>query len=58
MRRFELPKVPQSTNKSIGFPSDVIQRVEEAIRGTGCSFSTFVIEATRVAPENLNEDAP
>ena len=56
MRKFKIPKVPASTNKSIRFPNDVIDAVEEAIRGTECSFSAFVIEATRVALENLNEE--
>lgn len=51
----KIPKPPTSTNKSIRFPNDVIERVEEAIRGTDCSFSAFVIEATRVALENLAE---
>lgn len=50
-----LPKTPTSTNKSIRFPNDVIDAVEKAIRGTDCSFSAFVIEATRVALENLAE---
>ena len=31
------------------------KQVEEAIRGTDCTFSAFVVEATRVALENLKE---
>ena len=59
MKKFKIPKTPSSTNKSIRFPNDVIAAVEEAIRGTECSFSAFVIEATRVALENLaEEDGP
>ena len=50
-----LPKTPTSTNKSIRFPNDMIEAVEEAIRGKDCTFSAFVIEATRVALENLAE---
>ncbi len=50
-----LPKTPTSTNKSIRFPNEIIDQVEEAIRGTTCNFSQFVIEATRVALENLKE---
>ncbi len=53
-----LPKTPTSTNKSIRFPNDMIDAVEEAIRGTDCSFSAFVIEATRVALESLAEQGP
>ena len=59
MAKFSIPnrllKTPSSTNKSIRFPNDVIDAVEDAIRGTGCSFSAFVIEATRVALESLKE---
>jgi len=55
MRKFKLPAIPQTTSKSILFPNDVIDQVEEAIRGTEVSFSAFVIEATRVALENLQE---
>ena len=55
MRKFKLPAIPQTTSKSIRFPNDVIDQVEEAIRGTEVSFSAFVIEATRGALENLQE---
>ena len=57
MAKFRIPKPPESTNKSIRFPNDVIQSVEEAIRGTDCTFSAFVVEAVRVALENLVEEA-
>lgn len=57
MAKFRIPKPPESTNKSIRFPNDVIQSVEEAIRGTDCTFSEFVVEAVRVALENLAEEA-
>ena len=50
-----LPKTPTSTNKSIRFPNDLIEEVENAIQGKDCSFSAFVIEATRVALESLKE---
>ena len=55
MRDFHIPKNPATTNKSIRFPNDVIDKVEEAIRGTDCTFSAFVVEAVRVALENLQE---
>ena len=51
-----IPKTPTSTNKSIRFPNDIIDAVEEAIRGKDCTFSAFVVEATRVALENLAEE--
>ena len=56
MKKFKLPAVPQSTSKSIRFPKEVIEQVEQAIRGTEVTFSAFVIEATRVALENLREE--
>ena len=54
--KFEIPKTPSSTNKSIRFPNDLIERVEDAIRGQDCTFSAFVVEAVRVALENLQDD--
>ena len=58
MKKFKIPKPPSSTNKSIRFPNDLIDAVETAIRGTECTFSAFVIEAVRVALENLEEEDP
>ena len=55
MGKFRIPKIPSSTNKTIRFPNDVIEGVEEAIRGTDCNFSAFVIAATRMALEDLKE---
>ncbi len=57
MRKFQIPKNPPTTSKSIRFPNDVIRQVEDAIRGTDCTFSNFIVEATRVALENLQENA-
>ena len=56
MRKFKIPVIPQTTNKSIRFPNDIIEEVENAIVGKDCSFSAFVIEAVRVALENLKEE--
>ena len=56
MEQFKIPKIPATTNKSIRFPNDIIDAVEEAIRGKNCTFSAFVVEATRVALENLEEE--
>lgn len=56
MRKFKIPSPPSSTTKSIRFPNDVIGEVEEAIQGTGCTFNAFVVEAVRVALENLREE--
>ena len=56
MKGFKIPAVPESTNKTIRFPNDIIEEVEKAIRGTNCTFSAFVIEAVKVALENLKEE--
>ena len=56
MKKFKIPSVPPTTNKCIRFPNDVIEEVEQAIKGTNCTFSAFVIEAVKVALENLREE--
>lgn len=56
MRKFKIPQMPQTTTKSIRFPNDVIENVEEALVGTDCTFSAFVVEAVKVALDNLKED--
>ena len=48
--------MPPTTSKSIRFPNDIIQQVEDAIKGTDCTFSAFVIEATRWALEDLEKN--
>ena len=56
MERFKIPVVPQTTNKCVRFPNNIIDAVETAIVGKDCTFSAFVIEAVRVALANLEED--
>ncbi len=56
MGKFKIPTSPATTNKTIRFPNDVIEAVEEAIRGKECNFSAFVIAAVRAALEDLAED--
>ena len=56
MRHFKIPVIPPTTNKCIRFPDNVIEDVENSIRGRDCTFSAFVVEAVRVALENLRED--
>lgn len=52
--KFKIPSIPSTTSKSIRFPNDMIEEVEEVIKGKNCTFSAFVIEAVRVALENLS----
>ena len=56
MGKFKIPAVPGTTSKTIRFPNRIIEEVEAAIQVTNCNFSQFVIEATRVALENLKEE--
>ena len=56
MKKFKIPQPPSSTTKSIRFPNTVIAQVEAAIQGTECMFNAFVVEAVRVALENLQDD--
>lgn len=56
MKKFRIPVIPPTTNKSIRFPNDVIDEVEKALVGQDCTFSAFVVEAVKVALENLKEE--
>ena len=56
MRKFKIPVVPTTTQRSIRFPNDLIDKVEDTIKGKDTTFSRFVIEATRFALEQLEED--
>lgn len=59
MARFQIPSTPPTINKTIRFPSDVVEEVEQAIQGKNCTFSAFVIAAVRSALEDIHEaDAP
>lgn len=55
MSGFKIPSIPPTTNKTIRFPNDLIDQVEEAIKGKNCTFSAFVIAAVRMALEDLNQ---
>lgn len=55
MSKFKIPSIPPTTNKTIRFPNDVIENVESAIKGKNCTFSAFVIEAVRVALDDIEE---
>ena len=56
MKKFQIPAVPPTTNKCIRFPNNIIEEVEQAIEGKQCTFTAFVVEAVRVALENLKEE--
>jgi hypothetical protein len=56
MKKFKIPSIPPTTNKCIRFPNDVIDEVEKVIKGKDCTFTAFVVEAVRVALENVKEE--
>ena len=55
MKKFKIPSVPPTTNKCIRFPNNIVEEVEKAIKGKDCTFTAFVVEAVRVALENIEE---
>lgn len=56
MGKFKIPSVPPTTNKTIRFPNDVVEQVEQVIQGKECTFSAFVIAAVRAALEDLEQN--
>ena len=55
MSKFKIPENPPTVNKTIRFPYDVVDNVEQMIQGKDCTFSAFVIAAVRKALEDLKE---
>ena len=55
MSKFKIPAIPPTTNKTVRFPNDIIEEVENAITGKNCTFSAFVIAAVRAALDELKE---
>lgn len=56
MRKFKIPVTPPKTNKNIRFPNDIIDQVESMIVGKDCTFTAFVVEAVRIALEDINNE--
>ncbi|MCL2437202.1 MAG: hypothetical protein FWD00_04100 [Clostridiales bacterium] len=57
MGKFKIPVVPATTNKSIRFPNDIIEDVQELIDGKPCTFTAFTIEAVRSAIRSVKEES-
>lgn len=53
MGKFKIPETPPTINKTIRFPSDIVDAVEHEIQGKDCTFSGFVIAAVRAALDEL-----
>lgn len=56
MKKFKIPSIPPTTNKCIRFPNNIIEQVENEIEGKDCTFTAFVIEAVKIALENIEEE--
>ena len=50
------PNRKETENKTIRFPFNLIEKVEEAIKGEDVSFSKFVIQACEYALTNMKKD--
>ena len=55
MATFKIPENPPTINKTIRFPSDVVEAVEKSIKGKDCTFSAFIIAAARAALDDLDK---
>ena len=53
MGKFKIPDNPPTINKTVRFPADLVEGVEQAIQGKDCTFSAFVIAAVRAALEEV-----
>ena len=53
---FKIPSIPPTTNKTIRFPNDLVDRVEALIQNRDCTFSAFVIAAVRAAVEEVEAE--
>ena len=53
---FQIPTPPKSTTKSIRFPNEVVAQVNNALIGTDCDFTKFIVAATRAALDELQQE--
>ena len=51
------PNKKESENKTIRFPLELIDQINQAIEGNDVSFSNFVIQACQYALDNMETDA-
>lgn len=49
------PNKKESENRTIRFPLPLIERINQALIGTEVSFSSFVIQASEFALDNLED---
>lgn len=46
----------ETENKTVRFPSELVERIEKAIAGHDTSFSGFVIQACEFALDNMEDN--
>lgn len=51
------PNKKESENKTIRFPLELIDQINQAIEGNDVSFSSFVIQACQYALDNMEKEA-
>ena len=61
MKKFKVPVLPSTSIKSVRFPNEIIEEVEQIIQsktnsGYSCTFSAFVNEAVKIAIEQVKEE--
>ena len=49
------PNKKQTENKTIRFPLELIEKIENAIQNQNVTFSKFVIQACQYALENMED---
>ncbi len=55
MNNFKIPIIPPTSQRSIRFPNDLIEDVENAIKDKQTTFSAFIVAATRHAINELED---
>lgn len=55
MNKFKIPIIPSTTQRSIRFPNDLIEDIENAITGKETTFTAFIVAASRHAIDELKE---
>lgn len=55
MSKFKIPIIPPTSQRSIRFPNDLIEEIENAIKGKQTTFTAFVVAATRHAIDELKD---
>lgn len=56
MRNFKIPKIPTTRPVCIRFPDQLIEEIEDTIKGKSSNFSAFVIASVRFALENMEKE--